>query len=353
MISEAYEYFGCNSADLFVISVDYGDDNAACIQFDNTYGIEFPTISGIEGGGTEICNTYGIGAYPTYILIAPNHDIVEQDIWPVPSAQTFIDLFESHGLQQSACGSVLAANFEASATDICQFDQVVFTDMSTGVITSWEWTFEGGDPAVSTEQNPVVTYNETGVFDVTLVISDGTETSELTLEDYIQMAEAPPVMLLPFGDVCLGWPAFELTGGSPAGGVYSGPGVSNGWFDPAVAGIGTHTITYTYTGVNGCDNSATQTITVNACTGIEAVNAGKPVLRPNPAGDQVSLVIPGVNSADVTIFDAPGRILHTQKVVANGSGKLIIDLSGISDGFYFVRVHTPEFSYTLKLQIKR
>ncbi len=46
--------------------------------------------------------------------------------------------------------------------------------------------------------------------------------------------------------VCLDDPAFELTGATPEGGFYSGPGVSGGWFDPAVAGVGFHTITYTY-----------------------------------------------------------------------------------------------------------
>jgi hypothetical protein len=46
--------------------------------------------------------------------------------------------------------------------------------------------------------------------------------------------------------VCLDDPAFELTGATPEGGLYSGPGVAGGWFDPAVAGVGFHTIIYTY-----------------------------------------------------------------------------------------------------------
>jgi hypothetical protein len=46
--------------------------------------------------------------------------------------------------------------------------------------------------------------------------------------------------------VCLDDPAFELTGATPEGGTYSGMGVINGWFDPAIAGVGFHTITYTY-----------------------------------------------------------------------------------------------------------
>ena len=53
-----------------------------------------------------------------------------------------------------------------------------------------------------------------------------------------------------------------LDGGFPAGGTYSGPGVSGNNFDATVAGPGVHTITYTYTDGNGCSNSATDDITV-------------------------------------------------------------------------------------------
>ena len=79
----------------------------------------------------------------------------------------------------------------------------------------------------------------------------------------------PEVSLAPFEWICLGWPAVELTGGLPEGGVYSGPGVVNGWFNPATAGVGTHTITYTYEDLNGCENFTTETILVDPCTGID------------------------------------------------------------------------------------
>jgi hypothetical protein len=53
---------------------------------------------------------------------------------------------------------------------------------------------------------------------------------------------------------------------TPAGGTYSGTGVVGGAFDPAVAGPGVYTITYTYTNANGCTNSDDATYTVNNCT---------------------------------------------------------------------------------------
>lgn len=75
---------------------------------------------------------------------------------------------------------------------------------------------------------------------------------------------ALPVITLPaLAPVSLTGAAVILSGAQPAGGTWSGPGVSGGVFSPAVAGVGTHTLTYTYTDAGGCTNRATTTITVN------------------------------------------------------------------------------------------
>jgi uncharacterized protein (TIGR02145 family) len=54
----------------------------------------------------------------------------------------------------------------------------------------------------------------------------------------------------------------KLKGGIPLGGIYSGGGVFAGMFNPATAGIGNHTITYSYLNTWGCTANATQLITV-------------------------------------------------------------------------------------------
>lgn len=77
---------------------------------------------------------------------------------------------------------------------------------------------------------------------------------------------APNATLGSLGTVCNTAPAFTLTGGSPAGGMYSGNGVSNNQFNPAVAGVGTHVIYYTYTAANGCSDVANNNISVISCT---------------------------------------------------------------------------------------
>ncbi len=74
-----------------------------------------------------------------------------------------------------------------------------------------------------------------------------------------------PVITFPaLPSICAGASAISLSTATPAGGTYSGSGVSSNTFNPSISGVGTFSITYTYTDGNSCTNSGTQTITVNA-----------------------------------------------------------------------------------------
>ncbi|MFI5148975.1 MAG: PKD-like domain-containing protein [Bacteroidia bacterium] len=55
-------------------------------------------------------------------------------------------------------------------------------------------------------------------------------------------------------------PAAPLTG-TPAGGTYTGTGISGNLFKPAVAGAGTFPITYSFTDAHGCSNTTSATST--------------------------------------------------------------------------------------------
>lgn len=88
----------------------------------------------------------------------------------------------------------LTANFSASQTTVCMDESVSFTDLSTGEITSWNWTFEGGTPANSTAQNPTVTYANTGTFDVTLQVSHGFANNSMTINDMITVDDCTGII---------------------------------------------------------------------------------------------------------------------------------------------------------------
>lgn len=96
---------------------------------------------------------------------------------------------------------VANANFSSSSTEPCEGTTVDFIDQSAGAITSWNWTFEGGTPATSTDQNPTVNYATQGVYDVTLFVSDGTTNSTLSIPDMINVKVPPAQPNTPAGEV--------------------------------------------------------------------------------------------------------------------------------------------------------
>jgi hypothetical protein len=71
----------------------------------------------------------------------------------------------------------------------------------------------------------------------------------------------PDATINPVGNLCLQDPQVTLTAHDP-GGIWAGQGVSGNIFDPATAGVGTHTITYTITTGSGCSDNDQINITV-------------------------------------------------------------------------------------------
>ncbi|NJN77656.1 MAG: hypothetical protein HC803_04445 [Saprospiraceae bacterium] len=72
---------------------------------------------------------------------------------------------------------------------------------------------------------------------------------------------------------CVNNPPFNLTTGTPLGGTWSGIGITNatlGTFNPALAGVGSHPITYTYTNANNCENSDILYVNVLALPNVNA-----------------------------------------------------------------------------------
>lgn len=72
----------------------------------------------------------------------------------------------------SGNGDNLSADFVSDRTQIKREGKIQFSSTSTGEIKGLRWVFTGGDPTVSTEENPVVQYFEPGEYKVSLTIED-------------------------------------------------------------------------------------------------------------------------------------------------------------------------------------
>ena len=72
-------------------------------------------------------------------------------------------------------------------------DAVHFTNLSTGEGNTYQWTFEGGQPATSSEENPVVVYTEAGTYGVTLTVTNASGTDSREVKDFVTVNYKQPV----------------------------------------------------------------------------------------------------------------------------------------------------------------
>ncbi len=81
------------------------------------------------------------------------------------------------------------ADFRVDHTVAKPGEEIQFFSESSEVTEEWEWQFEGGDPEVSTEENPVVRYAEEGTYAVTLTAKNTSGEDTITKEAYITITD--------------------------------------------------------------------------------------------------------------------------------------------------------------------
>lgn len=105
--------------------------------------------------------------------------------------------------------TLCVAEFKASRNAACVNAQITFTDQSYNVPTSWSWSFPGGTPSTSTAQNPVVTYSNPGIYDVTLSVTNSSGTITKTKTGFVSISSTAGSTALPFAE------GFETTTSIP------------------------------------------------------------------------------------------------------------------------------------------
>ena len=193
----------------------------------------------------------------------PTHTYAEPGTYEVE-----LEVFNSCGStitnQTIVVEPVLRADFISTEAIGCSPLEVKFIDLSEGEPDSWFWEFSGGTPATSDEQNPTIIYNEPGVYDVSLTITAGGETDEITMQAFVQVLPLPTAsftaMLAP------GQASPMITNTSTDADSYSwdfGNGDASTEENPSVTYTEAGTYTITLTATNECGSStATQEVEV-------------------------------------------------------------------------------------------
>lgn len=79
----------------------------------------------------------------------------------------------------------VTASFSADEEHIKEGETVTFTSLTNDNVDSWSWTFTGGTPSTSTAQNPTVTFDNAGDYDVSLTVTSAHDEETITMSDFI------------------------------------------------------------------------------------------------------------------------------------------------------------------------
>lgn len=93
------------------------------------------------------------------------------------SISSMVSIIEGHGGVQQPCQEMLKADFIIDPVTVIFGSTITFTDQSEGDPIEWNWTFQGGTPATSTDTIVTVLYPTVGDYLVTLSVTDGVDVS--------------------------------------------------------------------------------------------------------------------------------------------------------------------------------
>lgn len=249
---------------------------------------------------------------------------------------------------------VTSADFEASATEIFVGDSVAFTNLSENA-TSFFWTFEGAIPENSTEENPVVTYNEPGYYDVTLFATNGHGYDVATKTAYIYVrAVATADFTVDTTTVLVGETVVFINLSQNATSYYwSFPGG-----EPSVSQEENPEVTYPNAGVYSVTLFATNGassdmevkesyITVVDESNVLELSANDVAIYPNPASSVMNVRAEGLQQ--ISIYDITGRIVFEKDV---NSDNETIDISKFQRATYAIRITTDTGTFVRTLVVE-
>ena len=229
------------------------------------------------------------------------------------------------------------------ATDDIEVYELPTVSLNLGTTTACDndmtLALTGGLPAGGTYSGTGVTGANfdvsvagAGTHTITYTFTDGNDCTNTAQADIV--VTSIPTVSLALGTTtsCDDNSTVVLSGGLPAGGTYSGTGVSGTNFDASVAGVGTHAITYIYTDGNGCTNTAQADIVVTAIPTITlAVTGVATPLLCNASNGAASGII------DITVSGGTAPYSYNW-IGPNGFNATTEDLSNLPAGTYALTV---------------
>ena len=190
-------------------------------------------------------------------------------------------------------------NFAVDTFRGCRPFTVQFYDQSSPDVIEWNWQFDGGKPASSTDKNPIIVYEKFGSYTVKLTVKNGNGTNNVTKLKFIQIT--PDVYCK----------------------YKRNPKIPN------------------------TDGLNTAQIIALEQEELQEFNVA---LYPNPADDHLSIETQGIKQAQVRVIDLTGRVV-LQQIISNTKTEL--STSELQSGTYLVEIQNDEHYFVQKINIMR
>jgi hypothetical protein len=247
-------------------------DNSSCVAKDSVFITinPLPTVS--LNGPSSVCQSDSITIIATgansYTWTYSNGLLTtNSNLSYSPSSNGTVSVIgaDINGCENTASHSVNVlplpnANFVSIVPSICEGDSAT---ISVNGANSYAWSPNIAISSTSGTTNEVYPSSDQSY----IVTCQGSNGCSLELPFDITVMSLPAVSFSGLQDsVCLGTDVdLSLLNHSPSGGTFTGIGVSGTDFVSSI-GTGNFTIVYEYTDANSCENSASQSITVEDCS---------------------------------------------------------------------------------------
>lgn len=249
----------------------------------------------------------------------------------------------------------LKSDFTCDNQNPCTLEGIGFQDQSAGNPVSWSWSFPGGNPSSSIQQNPAgIEYINPGNYPVTLTVSNGVSSVTTTKTAFISAKAAPLVDLGNDTLICSNDQLLLDAGNPGATFLWStGDTTASIVVDSTGTGLGTAFYWVQVTGKNGCITIDSIEVIYDPCPGTMEISEENGItIWPNPAKSSVHVDFQRPVNGSWEILNENGKLLK-EGTLSGNHRSITIDITNLPTGLFVVNFRQKDHAILVGKFIKQ